>query len=251
MASPDQIKNILDNIVLVSESVSPDNDRYSKQVFGLLQRTLKSLRKIEVQKVNTLGRALRSRPRSSYIIFCIDRHPELKKMFPDMNGKDTIRMLSMEWQTMTNEEKEPYTQQSKAESVRYAAPVEVSPMVSPMEVSPVEVQEKKKVPAILCRRPSRDDPARVPFTYDTMVNNINQTRARLGRHPIESARSSQPASNVRKTALSYEAMLLNVNQARYNAGVAPIRDAVNMYPLQGDFNYNDRIAKACEGRWGR
>ena len=96
MASPDQIKNILDNIVLVSESVSPDNDKYSKQVFGLLQRTLKSLRKIEVQKVN-----VRRRPRSSYIIFCMDRRPELKKMFPDMNGKDTIRMLSMEWQTMT------------------------------------------------------------------------------------------------------------------------------------------------------
>ena len=233
MASPDQIKNILDNIVLVSESVSPDN---SKQVFGLLQRTLKSLRKIEVQKVNTVGRVIRRRPRSSYIIFCMDRHPELKKMFPDMNGKDTIRMLSMEWQTMTNEEKEPYTQQSKAESVRYAAPAEVSPVevspveVSPVEVSPVEVQEKN-VPAILLRRPSRDGPARVPFTYDTMVNNVNQTRARLGRHPIESARSSQPASNVRKTALSYEAMLLNVNQARYNAGVAPIREA---------FNYNDR-----------
>ena len=117
MASPDQIKNILDNIVLVSESVSPDNDRYSKQV---------------------------------------------------------------------------------------------SPMVSPMEVSQVEVE--KKVPAILRRRPSRDGPARVPFTYDTMVNNVNQARARLGRHPIESARSSQPASNV--------------NQVRYNAGVAPIRDAV-------------------------
>ena len=255
MASPDQIKNILDNIVLVSESVSPDNDRYSKQVFGLLQRTLKSLRKIEVQKANTVGRALRRRPRSSYIIFCMDRRPELKKMFPDMNGKDTIRMLSMEWQTMTNEEKEPYTQQSKAESVRYAAPVEVSPMVSPMEVSPVEVEEKK-VPAIMRRCPSRDGPARVPFTYDTMVNNVNQTRARLGRHPIESARSSQPASNVRKTALSYEAMLLNVNQARYNAGVAPIRDAVlstqrNMRPLQEAFNYNDRIAKAREGRWGR
>ena len=250
MASPDQIKNILDNIVLVSESVSPDNDRYSKQVFGLLQRTLKSLRKIEVQKVNTVGRALRSRTRSSYIIFCMDRRPELKKMFPDMNGKDTIRMLSMEWQTMTKEEKEPYTQQSKAESVRYAAPVEVSPMVSPVEV------QEKKVPAILRRRPSRDGTARVPFTYDTMVNNVNQTRARLGRHPIESARSSQPASNVRKTALSYEAMLLNVNQARYNAGVAPIRDAVlstqrNMCPLQGAFNYNDRIAKACEGQWGR
>ena len=231
MASPDQIKNILDNIVLVSESVSPDNDKYSKQVFGLLQRTLKSLRKIEVQKVDTVGRAFRRRPRNSYIIFCMDRRPELKKMFPDMNGKDTIRMLSMEWQTMTNEEKEPYTQQSKAESVRYAAPMEVSPMevspmeVSPMEVSPVEVQEKK-VPAILRRRPSRDGPARVPFTYDTMVNNVNQTRARLGRHPIESARSSQPASNVRKIALSYEAMLLNVNQARYNAGVAPIREAV-------------------------
>jgi hypothetical protein len=234
MASPDQIKNILDNIVLVSESVSSDNDRYSKQVFGLLQRTLKSLRKIEVQKVNTVGRELRRRPRSSYIIFCMDRRPELKKMFPDMNGKDTIRMLSMEWQTMTNEEKEPYTQQSKAESVRYAAPVEVSPMeVSPMEVSQVEVSpvevEEKKVPAILHRCPSRDDLARVPFTYDTMVN-VNQTRARLGRHPIE------PASNVRKTALSYEAMLLNVNQARYNAGVAPIRDAVlstqrNMHPL--------------------
>ena len=110
MASPDQIKNILDNIVLVSESVSPD----SKQV-------------------------------------------------------------------------------------------------SPMEVSQVEVEEKK-VPAILRRRPSRDGPARVPFTYDTMVNNVNQARARLGRHPIESTRSSQPASNV--------------NQARYNAGVAPIRDAV-------------------------
>ena len=91
--------------------------------------------------------------------------------------------------------------------------------------------EEKNVPAILRRRPSRDGPARVPFTYDTMVNNVNQTRARLGRHPIESARSSQPASNVRKTALSYEAMLLNVNQARYNAGMAPIREA---------FNYNDR-----------
>ena len=96
---------------------------------------------------------------------------------------------------------------------------------APMEVSPVEVQEKK-VPAILRRRPSRDGPARLPFTYDTMINNVNQTRARLGRHPIESARSSQPASNVRKTALSYEDMLLNVNQARYNTGVAPIRDAV-------------------------
>jgi hypothetical protein len=105
---------------------------------------------------------------------------------------------------------------------------------APVEVSPVEVQEKK-VPAILRRRPSRDGPARVPFTYDTMINNVNQTRARLGRHPIESARSSQPASNV--------------NQARYNTGVAPIRDAVlstqrNMCPLQEAFNYNDRIAKA-------
>jgi hypothetical protein len=224
MASPDQIKNILDNIVLVSESVSPDNDMYSKQVFGLLQRTLKSLRKIEVQKVNAVGRALRHRPRSSYIIFCMDRRPELKKMFPDMNGKDTIRMLSMEWQTMTNEEKEPYTQQSKTESARYAAPVEVSPMVSPMEVSPVEVSpvevspmevspvevspvevEEKKVPAIL-------------------------RRARLGRHPIESARSSQPASNVRKTALSYDTMLLNVNQARARLGRHPIESARSSQP---------------------
>ncbi len=236
MVSPDQIKNILDNIVLVAESVSPDNDGYSKQVFGLLQRTLKSLRKIEVQKSNTVGRALRRRPRSSYIIFCMNRRPELKKMFPDMNGKDTIRMLSMEWQTMTNEEKEPYTQQSKAESARYAAPVEV---------------EEKKVPAILRRRPSRDGPAHVPFTYDTMLLNVNQARARLGRHPIESARSSQPVSNVRKTALSYDTMLLNVNQARYNAGVAPIRDAVNMYPLQkpSTITTGSRMRAKDDGEW--
>lgn len=94
----------------------------------------------------------------------------------------------------------------------YAAPMEVSPMeVSPVEVSPVKVQEKK-VPAILRRRPARDGPARVPFTYDTMINNVNQTRARLGRHPIESTQPAQPASNV--------------NQARYNTGVAPIRDSV-------------------------
>ena len=165
-------------------------------------------------------------------------------MFPDMNGKDTIRMLSMEWQTITNEEKEPYTQQSKAESVRYAAPMEVSPMevspmeVSPTEVSPVEVQEKK-VPAILRRRPSRDGPARVPFTYDTMVNNVNQNRARLGRHPIESApvdlsrrstniphksRWDEKPKEMPEKCLSDEAMLLNVNHSRSDIVKAPIRD---------------------------
>ena len=213
MASPDQIKNILDNIVLVSESVSPDN---SKQVFGLLRRTLKSLRKIEVQKSNTVGRALRRRPRNSYIIFCMDRRPELKKMFPDMNGKDTIRMLSRKWQTMTNEEKEPYTQQSKAESARYAAPVEVSPMVSPMEVSPVEVSPVEVSPVEVS--PMEVSPMEVsPVEVEEKKVPAILRRARLGRHPIESDRSSQPASNVRKTALSYEAMLLNVNQARYNA----------------------------------
>jgi len=59
------------------------------------------------------------KPRNSYVIFSIQQRPLIKKQRPDLTFVEVNQVITTNWKTLTEEEKEPYEDQSEADKIRY------------------------------------------------------------------------------------------------------------------------------------
>jgi len=59
------------------------------------------------------------KPRNSYVIFSIQQRPLIKKQRPDLTFVEVNKVITTNWKTLTEEEKEPYEDQSEADKIRY------------------------------------------------------------------------------------------------------------------------------------
>jgi len=59
------------------------------------------------------------RGRNAYLLFTMDKRPEVKAANPEAQPKDLLKLLAAEWAKLTAAEKVPYTEKQKEEKERY------------------------------------------------------------------------------------------------------------------------------------
>lgn len=74
-------------------------------------------------------RSLGKRPLSAFLMFCCEKRKEIHK--EKMSLSDSTRILSQQWKTMTDEEKEPFIKQSTKDKERYHKQLKENPQLFP------------------------------------------------------------------------------------------------------------------------
>jgi hypothetical protein len=59
------------------------------------------------------------KPRNSYVIFSIQQRPVIKQQRPELTFVEVNQIITNHWKILTEEEKEPYEDQSEADKIRY------------------------------------------------------------------------------------------------------------------------------------
>jgi len=130
---------------------SPLNDNEMSQD-DLLKNFLKqdSIQKLFPKEISTKGKkekdpAAPKRPKSSYILFCVDKREEVKKKNPSMSAKEITSKLAEMWNSYNDKQKKKYVDQASKDKERYQE--EMNDYVPSEGFEKKDKKKQKRVPS--------------------------------------------------------------------------------------------------------